>query len=116
MFNISEALNSSLIVKISVKMSNLSTFDHYDEPHLSLNNSFLNVEECLQRINEETTSNTMVYVMILLLLLCIGSQFLYSCYLHKLFKKSQIRYNSLILNTRGVYNQTNDKHVEEIIV
>jgi len=110
----------SRIVKIPVKMQNVSVFHHYDlllkqqQPRLSLNNSLLNVEECLQRMDEETTSNIIIYVMISFLLFCIIFQFLYSCYLHRLFKKSQIRYNSLTLNTCGVYKPTTVKHEEEI--
>jgi hypothetical protein len=101
-------------------MPNVSVFQHYDlllkqqQPHLSLNNSLLNMEACLQRMDEETTSNTIIYVMISFLLFCTVLQFLYSYYLHRLFKKSQIRYNSLTLNTRGMYKPTIVKHKEEI--
>ena len=101
-------------------MPNLSVFHHNDlllkqqQPQLSLNNSLLNTEECLQRMDEETTSNTIIYVLLSFLLFCVVLQFLYSYYLHRLFKKSQIRYNSLTLNTRGVYRPAIVKHQKEI--
>lgn len=101
-------------VKISLP-PNVTGYYYRNEslaPKLSLNESFfLNPEECIQQMEHESTNHTLIYAMIILLSFCIILLLFYSCHIYRLLKKNQVKYNSLILNTRNVYKNTNEELV-----
>jgi hypothetical protein len=97
--------NKTRIGKIPILLNITSV--HQDgllsPPRVSLDYHHISLQECLEKLETSGDSN-IIYVILIILLLCVMMLFLYSCYLHQLFNKSQVRYNSLILNTRTVKN------------
>jgi len=98
--------NKTRIVKIPILQNITSVYQDEDllsPPRVSLDDHHISLQECLEKLETSGDSN-IIYVFLIILLLCVMMLFLYSCYLHQLFNKSQVRYNSLILNTRTVKN------------